>query len=344
MAQPGRKFRYCPANHIHMNRNLFFLTFFSSLTFLACQSGNQTNETAPAEVKLVSPEFNPDSAFSYTKAQVDFGPRIPSTKAHANCAAYLEKKFKSFGASVFVQEGAAQTYDGKKHQLKNIIVAFFPEKTRRVLISAHWDSRPFSDQDPDVAKRDQPFEAANDGASGVGVMLEMARQLQHQQPEIGVDFILWDIEDYGKANDQTPNETTWCIGSQYWAKNQPTKGYRPLYAINLDMVGGSNAQFAQDEISRKYAPNIVSKVWDIAGEIGYGAYFINLPSGSLIDDHFWVNQVGIPCIDVIHYTDAAGFYSNWHTQLDNLNNIDRNTLKAVGQTMLETIFREKPAT
>ncbi len=325
-----------------MNKKIIILSLLTLFLFQACNNDKKPSEGTTEAVKLVSPDFDADSVFSYTKAQVDFGPRIPSTTAHAKCAQYLEEKFKSFGGQVFVQQAAAQTYDGKKHQLKNIIVALYPEKTQRILISAHWDARPFSDQDPDAKMKNQPFDAANDGASGVAVMLEMARQLQKQQPNVGVDFILWDIEDYGKANDESPNETTWCIGSQYWAKNQPVKGYKPLYAINLDMVGGGNAQFAQDEISRKYAPNIVSKVWSIGNEIGYGAYFVNVPSGSLIDDHFWVNQAGIPCIDVIHYTDNAGFYMNWHTQLDNLNNIDRNTLKAVGQTMLETIYREKP--
>jgi len=325
-----------------MNNKIIILSLLTLFLFQACNNDKKQSEGNTEAVKLTSPDFDADSAFSYTKAQVDFGPRIPSTTAHAKCAVYLEEKFKSFGGQVFVQQAAAQTYDGKKHQLKNIIVALYPEKMQRILISAHWDARPFSDQDPDAKMKNQPFDAANDGASGVAVMLEMARQLQKQQPNVGVDFILWDIEDYGKANDESPNETTWCIGSQYWAKNQPVKGYKPLYAINLDMVGGGNAQFAQDEISRKYAPNIVSKVWNIGNEIGYGAYFVNVPSGSLIDDHFWVNQAGIPCIDVIHYTDNAGFYMNWHTQLDNLNNIDRNTLKAVGQTMLETIYREKP--
>lgn len=325
-----------------MSKRVIILSLLAIFLFQACNNDKKTGESTTEAVKLTSPGFDADSAFSYAKTQVDFGPRIPSTAAHAKCATYLEEKFRSFGAQVFVQQAATQTYDGKKHQLKNIIVALYPEKTQRILISAHWDARPFSDQDPDPKMKSQPFDAANDGASGVAVMLEMARQLQKKQPNVGVDFILWDIEDYGKANDESPNETTWCIGSQYWAKNQPVKGYKPLYAINLDMVGGGNAQFAQDEISRKYAPNIVSKVWGIGNEIGYGAYFINVPSGSLIDDHFWVNQAGIPCIDVIHYTDNAGFYMNWHTQLDNLNNIDRNTLKAVGQTMLETIYREKP--
>jgi glutaminyl-peptide cyclotransferase len=308
----------------------------------ACRSDQSKTEEKVVEAKLSSPDFNADSAYAFTKAQVDFGPRIPSTPAHSKCAEYLINKLKSFGTKVFVQEGPAQTYDGKKHQLKNIIAAFSPEKTTRVLITAHWDARPFSDQDPDVKMRDKPFDAANDGASGVAVILEMARQIQQKQPDIGVDFILWDIEDYGKANDESENETTWCIGSQYWAKNMPVKNYKPLYAINLDMVGGANAQFTQDEISRNYAPGIVKKVWDIGNEIGYSAYFINVPSGNLIDDHFWVNQAGIPCVDIIHYSDNAGFYQNWHTQLDNLNNIDKNTLKAVGQTMLETIYREKP--
>lgn len=311
----------------------------------ACNSGQQ-KEAATAddqkEVKLFAPNFNADSAFAYTKAQVDFGPRIPSTKAHADCAIYLENKLKSFGAQVFVQKATAQTYDGKTHQLKNIIAAFSPEKKQRVLITAHWDARPFSDQDMDEANKNKPFDAANDGASGVAVILEMARQIQLKQPNVGVDFILWDLEDYGKSNDNSAQETTWCIGSQYWAKNPPVKEYKAMYAINLDMVGGENAQFAMDAVSRQYAPQVVQKVWGIAAEIGYSNYFINLNSGNLIDDHFWVNQAGTPCIDIIHFTDAGGFYKNWHTQLDNLNNIDRNTLKAVGQVVLETIYREQP--
>ncbi|RYZ79992.1 MAG: M28 family peptidase [Moraxellaceae bacterium] len=195
-------------------------------------------------------------------------------------------------------------------------------------------SRPIGDADPhgplsvDQAKLD----GERSGRVQCGV-----------RPNVGVDFILWDIEDYGKANDETPHETTWCIGSQYWVKNPPVKGYKPLFAINLDMVGGSNAQFTMDEVSRQYAPTVVQKVWGIADEIGFSKYFINQNSGNLIDDHYWVNQAGIPCIDIVDFNDATGFYKYWHTQFDNLNNIDRNTLKAVGQVVLETIYREKPA-
>ncbi len=324
-------------------KKLTILVLLAAVITTSCQqqqSASTTEETSSSQV-LVSPNFDADSAFAFVKAQVDFGPRIPSTEAHARCAAYLLASFKKYGADVSEQNSKVSTYDGKTHQLRNIIAKFHPEKTKRVLISAHWDSRPFSDQDSDPNNQNKAFEAANDGASGVGVILEMARLIQQKSPNIGVDFILWDIEDYGKSNDQSPNETTWCLGSQHWAKNPTFGTNKPIYAINLDMVGGSNAQFTQDAVSRQYAPDIVSKVWKIADEIGYGNYFINMTSGNIIDDHFWMNQAGVKSIDIIHYSDNSGFYINWHTQLDNMNNIDRNTLKATGQTVLETIYREK---
>ena len=313
------------------------------LLLFSCQQKQHTTaqDDPDTVVKMLSPAFDADSALAFTKAQVDFGSRIPSTKAHEQCADYLVAKLKSYGAEVFVQKGKVSTFDGKSHELKNIIAAFHIGQTKRILITAHWDSRPFSDQDSDENMRNQPFEAANDGASGVAVILEMARQIQQQQPDVGVDFVLWDIEDYGKSNDSSPNESTWCLGSQYWVRNPPVTGYSPMYAINLDMVGGSNAQFTQDAVSRKYAPEVIAKVWKTAEEIGYGNYFINVPSGSIIDDHFWINQAGIKAIDIIHFSDNGGFYPYWHTQLDNLNNINKNTLKAVGQTVLETIYREK---
>lgn len=327
-----------------MNKKLLILPFLALIGFQACQ--NKTNQNADENgektaATLSSPDFNADSAYAYTKAQVDFGPRIPGTMAHQKCADYLVAKLKSFGADVAVQGEKTQTYDGKSFQLKNIVAAFNPDQKKRVLITAHWDARPFSDQDTDPANHAKAFDAANDGASGVAVILEMARQIQQKQPDVGVDFILWDLEDYGKANDETPDETTWCLGSQYWAKKAIATGYKALYGINLDMVGGGSAQFTQDEISRQAAPNVLNKVWDIGNEIGYASYFTKIPSGKLVDDHFWMNKAGIPSIDIIHYNDNSGFYINWHTQLDNLANIDKNTLKATGQTVLETIYREK---
>ena len=327
-----------------MNKKLLILSLIALIGFQACRNDEKSTdetETVTQEIKLVSPDFNADSAFSYTKSQVDFGPRIPGTAAHQKCADYLVAKLKSFGAQVSIKGEPTKTYDGKTFQLKNIHASFNPENKNRVLVTAHWDARPFSDQDTDPANHNKAFDAANDGGSGVAVILEMARQIQQKQPNVGVDFVLWDLEDYGKANDETPDETTWCLGSQYWAKNIAKNGYKAMYGINLDMVGGGNAQFTQDEISRQSAPEVVNKVWNIGSEIGYSSYFVSIPSGRLVDDHFWVNKAGIPCIDIIHYNDNSGFYINWHTQLDNLANIDKNTLKATGQTVLETIYREK---
>jgi hypothetical protein len=326
-----------------MNKKFLILALFALIGFEACQNktNQNTDDSGEQTVSLSSPDFNADSAYAYTKAQVDFGPRIPGTLAHQKCADYLATKLKSFGAEVNIQGQKTQTYDGKSFQLKNIVAAFNPDQKERVLITAHWDARPFSDKDTDPANQGKAFDAANDGASGVAVILEMARQIQEKQPNVGVDFVLWDLEDYGKADDETPDDVTWCLGSQYWAKKAIATGYKALYGINLDMVGGGNAQFTQDEISRQAAPNVVNKVWEIGNEIGYASYFTSIPSGKLVDDHFWMNKAGIPSIDIIHYNDNSGFYINWHTQLDNLANIDKNTLKATGQTVLETIYREK---
>lgn len=329
---------------VKMNKKyLVILPLLALIAFQACKNDKKAeeNNVTETEVKLVSPEFNADSAYAYTKAQVDFGPRIPGTVAHQKCADYLVAKLKEFGADVKVQGEKTTTYDGKTFQLKNIQASFGLDKKERVLVSAHWDARPFSDQDTDPKNHDKAFDAANDGGSGVAVILEMARQIQQKQPNVGVDFVLWDLEDYGKANDDTPDEVTWCLGSQYWAKQAIASGYKAKYGINLDMVGGGNAQFSQDEISRQAAPDVVSKVWNIGNEIGYASYFVAIPSGKLVDDHFWMNKAGVPSIDIIHYNDNSGFYINWHTQLDNMANIDKNTLKATGQTVLETLYREK---
>jgi glutaminyl-peptide cyclotransferase len=326
-------------------KNILIPLLVIVLLTAACKNKNQSagnNEyvdSANTEL-LKSPDFNADSAFSYVKKQVDFGPRIPGSAAHAQCAAWLEAKLKHFGAEVIIQSAPVKTYDGKTYTLKNIIASFAPAEKERVLVSAHWDTRPFSDKDADHGNRDKPFEGANDGGSGVGVILEMARQLQQQQPGIGVDFILWDLEDYGQAADETEDEKTWCLGSQYWAANPHVAGYKAKYGINLDMVGGINAQFLREEHSRNFAPDILKMVWDTAKEIGYSSYFIYRDCSEIVDDHFWMNKAGVPTVNIIHYSDEAGFYINWHTQEDNVQNISKQSLKATGQTILEVLFRE----
>ena len=324
------------------------LTYFLAVIFFtvsSCQQKGKTGDSSSNETQTtVSPEFNADSAYAFVQKQVDFGPRIPGTASHAACAEYLQQKLRSYGAEVFVQTGKVQTYDRKTFDLKNIIAAFAPEKTKRVLITAHWDTRPFSDQDPNGVKK--AFDGANDGGSGVAVILEMARQIQQKKPDVGVDFILWDLEDYGQPDDGGGfpyQEDTYCLGSQYWVKNPPVKGYSPMYAINLDMVGGANAQFTLEGYSEQYAPDILKKVWDTGNEIGYSSFFVYKSTNPIYDDHLWINKAGIPAIDIIHHdeTSPSRFYIYWHTQKDNMDGIDKNSLKATGQTVLEVIFREK---
>ena len=326
---------------------IFMSFFFSMLSVTyACNSGgiktkkeDEKTNIQDISVNIVrkSPNFNGDSAYRFVDKQVAFGPRIPGTKSHAECAEYLENKLKRFGAKVLIQKSSVITHDNRKYELKNIIASFNIEKSDRVLVTAHWDARPISDQDEIKAS----FDAANDGGSGVAVILEMARQIQQQKPTIGVDFILWDLEDYGKSDDLTPNESTWCLGSQYWFKNPHIKNYKARFAVNLDMVGGVGAQFTQDQVSVQYAPKIVDKIWNIANELGYSDYFPNKQSGSIIDDHFWINQYGIPCVDIIDFSNEKGFYPYWHTQKDDMNGIDKNVLRAVGQVILETVYRER---
>lgn len=292
-------------------------------------------------ITRLGPDFVVDSAYNYTGQQVAFGPRIPGTDAHEKCAQYLLKKLKSFGLAAFFQEGNAKVYTGKSFPFKNIIASFHPEYTERILLSAHWDTRPFSDEDPDKKNKNKTFEGANDGASGIGILLEIARQIQIKNPKIGVDFIFWDIEDYGMKNDGE-GEKTWCLGSRYWVANPPVKGYHPLYNINLDMVGGVGAVFNMEKASMNNDSKLVSSLWDLGNQLGYSSYFsYNKTNSPIIDDHVVVNDgSNIPAIDLIDYSDTQGFYKYWHKQGDNMSNLDKKVMKAVGQTVLENLYRE----
>ncbi len=287
--------------------------------------------------KVPTPVFNADSAYSYVKAQVDFGPRVPGTKAHAKCADYLVAKLKSYGLEVMVQEATIQTFDKKQFVLKNIIASFKPDLQKRIMICSHWDVRPWADED--TKNRDKPFDSANDGASGVGVALEIARQINLLNPTIGVDIIYFDLEDYGQAGGES---NTWCLGSQYWSKNVHKTGYYADFGILLDMVGAPNALFPKEQNSLDFAKVAVDKVWKAAENSGYGNYFINQSENFVgVDDHIYVNDAGIPCIDIIEFNPTSrGFGSYHHTHEDNMSIIDKNTLKAVGQTLLEVIYSE----
>ena len=327
-----------------MNSKYIFLSFLlvASL-FTSCKSNKQATEEV---LQPVGPAFMADSAMAYCQAQCDFGPRTMNSKAHDLCEEWIINKFKGFGLEVETQEADLTGWDGTKLHSTNIIAHFNPQAERRILICAHWDSRPWADNDPDSTNWHKPVLAANDGASGVGVMLEVARLLQNDTTlAIGVDLVCFDAEDYGTpqwAEKNEDSENTWALGAQYWAKNLP-ENYKPQFGILLDMVGGQGAKIYQEQNSIRYAASIVDKVWSAARHAGFSSVFANEVGGGVTDDHIPVNEAGIPTVDIIpFYPDCrqSSFGPTWHTINDDMEHLDINTLKAVGQTLIQVIYSE----
>ena len=334
-----------------MGRNYMKTISLALLLVLATACGNEsTNRPAeskskPPKKQLVVPVFNADSAYAFVKAQVDFGPRTPNSEAHKACGSWLAAKMKSYGAEVMEQRFKARSFDGKVLDGNNIIASFNPAAQKRILLCAHWDSRPFADHDPDPANHHKPIDGANDGASGVGVLMEIARQIQQQPMDIGIDIIFFDLEDYGQPvnSDYPQKEDTWCLGSQYWAQSPDPNGGRARFGILLDMVGAKDAVFTKEYFSMKYASGIVEKVWSRAAQLGYSEVFVNREAGAVTDDHVYINEMArIPTIDIIHYNEGArsGFFPYWHTVNDNMDAIDPVSLRIVGEVLLNVIYNE----
>ncbi|MBL0020180.1 MAG: M28 family peptidase [Bacteroidetes bacterium] len=220
-------------------KHLFALAaIFTSIIFVSCGDGkpggtDKDPDSIPKvePFKAIAPEFSADTAYRFIEQQLAFGPRIPNTPAHVACAEWMVNQFKAYGAETMVQAAEIKDRSGKLIQMKNIIASYNPAATKRVMLTAHWDSRPFADKDG--KNPSAPVPGANDGASGVAVILEVARQFHIKAPTVGVDLILWDAEDNGSYND---NES-WCQGSQYWVNHPHKAGYRAAWGINLDMVG-----------------------------------------------------------------------------------------------------------
>ena len=322
----------------------FNLLLVCTICFFAACAGKSKSDQKSEDMVLV-PQFSSDSAYQFVQRQVDFGPRVPGTKEHAACADFFVKTLESFGAQVKVQNGEAVLYDGRTMKLKNIIATYNPDASKRILLCAHWDTRPYADHDKNPANHHTPILGANDGASGVGVLIEVARQLHLQRTNVGVDLIFFDLEDWGTPDFYVGNqrEDSWCLGSQYWAKQASQNSYKADFGILLDMVGAPSAQFYKEQISTYYASFAVDKVWDTAQSLGFGTYFVNKSGGAITDDHLYVNKLAnIPCIDIIQYNPYgdSGFGDYWHTLDDTMKNVDKNTLYVVGQTLLQVIYNE----
>ena len=339
-------------------RKKYIITIFAFVVIVAafaigknsCSNNSLTDLDATAEeaptVKPVGPAFNQDSTMSYIVEQCNFGPRTMNSEAHAKCEKWIVKMFKRYGCSVKTQKADLKGYDGTELNSTNIIASYKPELKKRILVCAHWDSRPWADNDPDSLNWHKPVMAANDAASGVAVMLELARLLQKDSTlKVGVDFLCLDAEDWGTPQwaGVQDDENSWALGAQYFAANLP-QGYTAEFGILLDMVGAQGAKFYQEGMSKKYASDIVKKVWRAAGQAGYSSYFPTEDGGMITDDHLPINRTAhVPTIDIIpYYPDCqqSNFGPTWHTVSDDVAHIDKNTLKAVGQTLIQVIFSE----
>ena len=344
-----------------------FVSLFAVLllaTGAGCDRAGSSETTAalekpapPAPLPADVPQFNADTAYAYTARQVAFGPRVPNSAAHRACGDWLVATLKRHGATVETQEFDQMAFNGQLLRLRNIVAQVRPEATKRIALAAHWDTRPFADRDP--VNKNAPFDGANDGAAPVGQILEIVRQLSITDAGVGVDILFFDGEDYGHDEGSQAELTnmlagrgqdSWCLGSQYWAKNRLPKDSKPVYGILLDMTGGQGGRFSREELSRKSAPQALNLVWQTGQRLGFGGYFLDNPSPPITDDHVYMNQAGLPTLDIIDHVPYGNEYfpAYHHATTDNMTLIDRATLRAVGQTVLTVLFIEgaanRPAT
>ncbi len=328
-------------------RRTYFLSLYFLALFMLVSSCSTTKKSQQNSQPVVSIEFNADSAYTFCAAQCSFGPRTMNSQAHEQCSQWIQQQFRQYGYQVALQQADLKGYDGTILKSTNIIASSKVKgDVPRIMLCAHWDSRPWSDNDPDSANWRKPVMGANDGASGVAVMLEVARLMSlHDSARVAVDFICFDAEDWGVPQwEDDIDGDSWALGAQYWAEHYKEQNVSYQYGILLDMVGGQSAKFYREGLSIRYANQIVDKVWQAASAAGYGSYFLNDISGQITDDHLPVNEkAGIPCIDIInHYPDCvqSSFGSTWHTVNDDMQHIDKNTLQAVGQTLIQLIYSD----
>lgn len=337
---------------------VLLLVFAGLFVFRSCTPDGQKPNVRSTEPVVnttprIPPAFNADSSFYYLKKQVDFGPRVPNTTAHEKCGDWLVSQLQRRGAIVKEQRAIVNAFDGTPLNMRNIIASFQPDKKKRIMLAAHWDTRPFADKDPDKSKWKKPIDGANDGASGVAVLLEIARHISNDTLDVGVDIALWDVEDYGRPEwDETEDPEgykTWCLGSQYWMRNKHVPNYQAAYGILLDMVGAKNARFNREGFSMAVAEDVVNKIWTTAHTLGYQELFQMPVTGEIVDDHYFMNQAGVRTIDIIDMrptTKAMGFdgyeFGGFHhTHADNLAIIDLSTMRAVGHTVLHVVYNSK---
>jgi hypothetical protein len=272
-------------------------------------------------------DFDGERAFSYLQQQVAFGPRIPGTTAHERTADWILAHLRGTADTVIVQAFTHVNRHGDTLHLRNFIGRFRPSQTDRVLYLAHWDTRPHADQSANLAAQRMPVPGANDGASGVAVLLGVADALKAKPPALGVDLLFVDGEDYGDFADS--NDV--LIGSRYFAAHQPL-GYPPLFAVLFDMVGDKDLGIYYEGNSETGAPEVVDRVWRTAHDLGYDRYFLRGIKHTLIDDHVSLQKVGIHAIDVVDFD-----YPSWHTTEDTIDKVSGASLQIVGDVAVAVV-------
>lgn len=327
-----------------MNNRLLITALFGVFLLNSCQyfeKSNSNSDNSASSITNITVDFDENLAYQYIEKQVSFGARNPGSQGHAACAAWIMSELAKLSDSSYIQEFDAMTYDSKKYKGKNLIAKLNPSNPNRILLCAHWDTRPIADHD--TKDQSKPILGANDAGSGVGVILSILDNLKKSKSTFGVDVVFFDIEDYGQPENSgyLPMENDWCLGSQYWGKNY-SDVIRPRWGILLDMVGGANATFLKEELSMQFASNLQNRIWNNAETLGFKSNFIPEAMGSIKDDHLYVNTLtGIPTVDIIHYKqNNGGFADYWHTHNDNMSSVDKKTLKAVGSAVLYTVIEE----
>ena len=315
------------------------LLFFLCLSLTGCGTDSPKPETPqpspPAEKQMISiPEFSGTRAFEYLLKQTQFGPRNPNSPGHAACLIWLEQTMRQFADEVEVQRFKTQGYN-ETLSLANVIGRFNPQATGRILLAAHWDTRPRAEHDEDRSRRNDPILGANDGASGVAVLLEIASLMKSQPPEIGVDIILFDGEDYGFEGDLSK----YFLGSRHFADTKPVD-YNPRFGILLDMVGDTYLEIPKEINSLKYAPDILNIVWAKAKKLGY-TQFLDEPGEEINDDHLQLNMVGIKTINIIDFNYPDPSHRYWHTHQDVPENCSPASLEAVGTVVTHVVYTQQ---
>ncbi len=328
--------------------HILILSFVVICGLIVASCGDNKKGKAPATsavdyTQVAVPTFDKDSAYSFVEKQLSFGFRAPGHSGHEQCATYLRQTMSRWCDTVIMQPFNATLWNGTNAHGQNIISIINPEAATRVLLAAHWDSRLWADHDGDESKQHSPLMGANDGASGVAILMEIARGMSTQRPDIGIDIIFFDLEDQGVPEwHDGHDDESWCKGAQYWAKNPHTPYYTARYGILLDMVGAAEPRFTKEYFSMQYASTITNKVWSVAQALGYGGVFEDSKTDPVLDDHLYVNRLrGVPMTDIVHNSRKGSFFPHWHTTNDDLDHVERETLGIVGLVLLKTIYSTK---